>query len=395
MPPGLLGTLTGVPLCGQPQASLGTCSSASQIGSMTVAAGAGSHPFYEKGEVYLTGPYGGAPFGLSIVVPTVAGPFNLGNVVVRARISIDPATTALTVTSDPFPQVIDGIPLRLRTANVTIDRPGFIFNPTNCAQLQVSATIAGAQGSQAQVSAPFAVAGCAGLHFGPTFKVFTSGRTSRKDGASLDARLTFPAGAQSNIAKVKVELPKQLPSELKTLQKACPVGTFEANPAACPEASVIGVVKASTPILPVPLDGPVYFVSHAGEEFPALIAVLQGYGVRVNLAGKTFINKAGITSSTFENVPDVPVNSFELYLPEGPYSALAASRDLCTSKLLMPTLFIAQDGAQLKQNTPITVTGCPKAKTKAKRASAARAKKAAKAARARTAAANARGRSVR
>ena len=364
MPPGLLGTLTGVPLCGGPQASSGTCSAASEIGSMTVAAGPGSHPFYEKGQVYLTESYKGAPFGLSIVVPTVAGPFNLGSVVVRAQINIDPITTALTVTSDPFPQVIDGIPLRLRTANVTIERPGFIFNPTNCAQQQVSATIAGAQGTQVQVSAPFAVSGCAGLHFGPTFKVSTSGKTSRKDGASLDARLTFPTGAQSNVAKVKVELPKQLPSRLTTLQKACPVAIFEANPAACPSASVIGVVKASTPVLPVELAGPVYFVSHAGEEFPALIAVLQGYGVRVDLIGKTFISKAGITSSTFQNVPDVPVSSFELYLPEGPYSALAASGNLCVSKLVMPTLFTAQDGAQLKQETPITVTGCPITKTK-------------------------------
>jgi hypothetical protein len=384
MPPGLLGTLSGIPLCGEPEASSGTCSRASEIGSMTVAAGSGSHPFYEKGEIYLTGPYKGAPFGLSIVVPTVAGPFNLGNVVVRSQINIDPLTAALTVTSDPFPQVIAGIPLRLRTANVTIERPGFIFNPTNCAPQQVSATIAGAQGAQAQVSAPFAVSGCAGLHFGPTFKVSTSGKTSRKDGASLDARVTFPSGAQSNIARVKVDLPKQLPSRLTTLQKACLVATFEANPAACPGASVIGVVKASTPVLPVELTGPVYFVSHAGEEFPDLIAVLQGYGVRVDLIGKTFISKAGITSSTFQNVPDVPVNSFELYLPEGPYSALGANGNLCTSRLVMPTLFTAQDGAQLKQDTPITITGCPKAKTKnAKKAS--KAKKARRAKRASTA----------
>ncbi len=103
------------------------------------------------------------------MVPTVAGPFNLGNVVVRSQIDVNPETAALTVTSDPFPQIIDGIPLRLRTANVTIDRPGFIFNPTNCEQLHVSATISGAQGAQAQVQAPFAVSGCAGLPFGPKF----------------------------------------------------------------------------------------------------------------------------------------------------------------------------------------------------------------------------------
>jgi hypothetical protein len=373
-PPGLLGSLSGVPLCGEPQASLGTCSAGSAIGSMTVAAGAGSHPFYEKGSVYLTGPYKGAPFGLSIVVPTVAGPFNLGNVVVRAQVNVDPSTTALTVTSDPLPQVIDGIPLRLRTANVTVDRPGFIFNPTNCAQQQITATISGAQGAQAHGSAPFAVAGCSGLPFAPKFNVSTSGHTSRANGASLDARLIYPKGAQSNIAKVKVDLPKQLPSRLTTLQKACPAATFEANPASCPSASIVGIARASTPILPVTLTGPAYFVSHGGEAFPNLIVVLQGYGVRIDLVGDTFISKAGITSSTFTNVPDVQVNSFELYLPEGPHSALAANGNLCTQKLTMPTSFIAQDGAQLKQSTKITVTGCKKSKTarRARRARAAR-----------------------
>jgi hypothetical protein len=375
MPAGLLGTLTGIPLCGEPQASLGVCGEASRIGSMTVAAGPGSHPFYEKGEIYLTGPYKGAPFGLSIVVPTVAGPFNLGSVVVRSQINVDPVTTALTVTSDPFPQVIDGIPLRLRTANVTIDRPGFIFNPTNCAQQQITATIAGAQGAQAHVSAPFAVAGCAGLHFGPTFKVSTSGHTSRVDGASLDVKLVYPKGAQSNISHVKVDLPKALPSRLTTLQKACPAATFEANPAACPRASVVGTARASSPVLPVPLVGPAYFVSHGGEAFPNLIVVLEGYGVRIDLVGDTFINRAGITSSTFKNVPDVQVNSFELYLPEGKYSALAANGNLCKQKLVIPTLFTAQDGAQLKQSTKVQVTGCPKA-SKAKAAKRRRAKQA-------------------
>jgi uncharacterized repeat protein (TIGR01451 family) len=357
-PPGLLGTLTGVPLCPEPQASLGTCDSASRIGSMTVAAGPGSHPFYAQGSLYLTGPYKGAPFGLSIVVPTVAGPFNLGNVVVRARINVDPETTALTVTTDPLPQILDGIPLRLRTANVTVDRPGFIFNPTNCAQQQISATIAGAEGAQTQVSVPFAVAGCAGLPFAPKFNVSTSGQTSRIDGASLDARLLYPNGAQSNIAKVKVELPKQLPARLTTLQKACPAATFNTNPASCPQGSIVGIARATTPVLPIGLSGPAYFVSHGGEAFPNLIVVLQGYGVRIDLVGDTFISKAGITSSTFENVPDVQVSSFELYLMQGPDSALAANGNLCKSKLVMPTSFIAQDGAQLKQNTKITVTGC-------------------------------------
>ncbi len=181
-----------------------------------------------------------------------------------------------------------------------------------------------------------------------------------------------PPGAQSNIASVKVELPKQLPSRLTTLQKACTAAQFESNPAGCPAASVIGVAKTVTPILPVTLTGPVYFVSHGGEAFPSLVVVLQGDGVRVDLTAATFISKQGITSSTFKTIPDVPVNTFELYLPEGKYSALAGNGNLCASNLQMPTLFTAQDGAQLKQNTKITVTGCPKAKRKAKKASSAR-----------------------
>ena len=287
-PPGLLGILASVKLCGEPQADLGTCEAESQIGKMTVAAGPGPHPFYEKGEIYLTGPYKGAPFGLSIVVPTVAGPFNLGNVVVRASININPETTALTVTTDPLPQILDGIPLRLRSANVTIDRPKFIFNPTNCAQQPITATISAKQGAQPQVTAPFAVAGCAGLSFHPKFEVSASGRTSRANGGDIVAKLIYPTGPQSAIAKVKVELPKQLPARLTTLQKACPDQVFEANPATCPTASLIGVVKVITPILPVPLSGPVYFVSHGGTAFPNLVIVLQGYGVRVNVLGETF-----------------------------------------------------------------------------------------------------------
>ena len=214
---------------------------------------------------------------------------------------------------------------------------------------------------------PFQATNCATLAFKPTFKVSTSGKTSRANGASLDVTLAYPKaplGTQANIRSVKVDLPKQLPSRLNTLQKACPDKVFESNPAACPEASRVGMAKAVTPILPVPLTGPAYFVSHGGAKFPELIIVLQGYGVTVDLHGETFISKAGITSSTFRSVPDVPVGTFELDLPQGPFSALAAIGDLCKTKLKMPTAFTAANGASIHQNTPITVTGCPKHKTK-------------------------------
>ena len=183
----------------------------------------------------------------------------------------------------------------------------------------------------------------------------------------MTVKLSYPKGAQANISKVKVDLPKQLPSRLTTLQKACTAAQFAANPAGCPAASRVGFAKAITPLIPVPLEGPAYFVSHGGEAFPSLIMVLQGYGVTIDLVGTTFINKAGITSSTFKTVPDQPVGSFELTLPEGPFSALAANGDLCKSKLTMPTAFDAQNGASVHQTTKITVTGCPKTK-KAKKA---------------------------
>ena len=217
------------------------------------------------------------------------------------------------------------------------------------------------------VNDPFQVTDCASLTFKPSFKVSTSGKTSRKEGASLKAKLTYPKtaqGTQANIRSVKVDLPKQLPSRLTTLQKACIDKTFETNPASCPTTSRVGTATAITPILPVPLTGPAYFVSHGGAKFPELIIVLQGYGITVDLQSATFINKAGITSSTFKTVPDQPVTSFELTLPQGKYSALAANGNLCKSKLVMPTAFTAQNGAVIHQNTPITVTHCPKTKVK-------------------------------
>jgi hypothetical protein len=381
-PPGLLGTLANVSLCGEPQAGQGTCGPESLIGHVTVGTGAGSNPYYVMGKVYLTGSYSGAPYGLSFVVPAVAGPLNLGTVVVRAAVSVDPHTAALTVTSEPLPQILQGVPLHIRAVNVTLDRERFIFNPTNCNSMAIRATMTSSLGASYPVATHFQATNCAALSFHPKFSVTTSGKTSRANGASLDARLLeanaggqpilATNGGQANIARVKVELPKALPSRLTTLQKACTAQTFEANPASCPAASLVGYAKATTPLLPVQLIGPAYFVSHGGEAFPSLIVVLQGYGVRVDLIGATFISKKGITSSTFGAVPDVPVSSFELYLPEGPYSALAANGNLCAKKLAMPTEMVGQNGTVIHQSTPIGITGCGKAKVKARKAKVSR-----------------------
>ena len=377
-PPGLSGNLSGVPLCPEPQASQGTCPAASQIGEVTAAAGPGPEPVYTTaGKVFLTGPYHGAPFGLTIDASEHAGPFDLGSgtcdcEVVRAAVAVDRHTAQLTVTSDPLPTIKDGVPLQVKSVDVDVNRPGFMFNPTSCDAMGVSGSMSSIEGMSAAVSSPFQVTNCAALAFQPAFKVVTSGKASKQNGASLDVKLSFPSapqGSEANVRKVKVELPRQLPSRLTTLQKACLAAVFDANPLACPAASIVGYARAITPILPVPLTGPAYFVSHGGEAFPDLVIVLQGYGVTVELTGNTFISKSGVTSSTFATVPDVPVGSFELYLPQGKFSALAANTNLCKMKggLRMPTEFVSQANTVIHQSTPIAVTGCPKAK-KAKKA---------------------------
>jgi hypothetical protein len=380
-PEGLLGMISKVTLCTNAQAEANACPAGSQIGHTTVASGPGPYPLVipqpgqEPAPIYLTEGYEGAPYGLSIVVPLHVGPFVLPTQRVRARIEVDPLTAQLTVTTDPLPQVVAGVPTDLRSIDAVIDKPGFMFNPTGCEPQSFSGTAFGVEGAQTPIGTHFQMGSCRALLFKPNFKAFASGKTSRADGASLGVKIVYPTGelganqasSQSNVKSVKVELPKKLPSRLTTLQKACTAAQFDANPAGCPAASVVGHATAITPVLPVPLSGPAYFVSNGNESFPNLIIVLQGYGVTVHLVGETFISKQGITSSTFKSVPDVPIASFELNLPKGPYSALAANGNLCKAKLKMPTHFVAQNGAELQQSTPITVSGCPKAKKKATR----------------------------
>jgi hypothetical protein len=305
---------------------------------------------------------------------------------------------------DVIPRIIKGIVVHIRSVRVYVNRNDFMLNPTSCDPSALTATVLGdgATGNSVTVNDPFQVADCSSLRFEPKFVVSTSGKTSKAKGASLNVKLTYPANAlgnDSNIKQVKVDLPKQLPSRLTTLQKACTAKTFQENPAKCPPESLIGTAKAVTPVLPVPLEGPVYFVSNGGEAFPNLIIVLQGDNVTIHLVGDTFISKAGITSSTFKTVPDQPITSFELTLPEGKFSALAANGNLCAvtktvtvkkkvtikvkgrkktetrkvnetqaTSLAMPTEFVGQNGATIHQVTPVSVTGCAKAvKAKAKK----------------------------
>jgi len=414
LPPGLEGLISSVPLCQEAQANAGACGPASQIGETTVSAGVGGDPYtLAGGKVYLTEKYEGAPFGLAIVTPVKAGPLDLEDtpenhpacdcLVVRAKIEVDPQTAQLTIATGSgvatgtggIPSIIDGIPLQIRDLNITIGRAGFVFNPTDCASLSIAGTIAGDEGATASVSSPFRVANCASLKFVPKLTASTSGRTSRQIGASLHVKLAYPKAPQANLASVKVDLPKQLVSRLATLQGACLASVFEQNSAACPATSRVGTASVSTPVLPVRMSGPAYFVSHGGKRFPELIVVLQGDGVTFDLHGETLIDSAGVTSTTFRTIPDVPVQTFELNLPEGSGSALAANGKLCQTArtvtvakrvevrvhgrlrivtrrmkkkvggLEMPTALTAHNGAVIHQNTPISVTGCPTARPKA------------------------------
>ena len=390
LPAGLVANLTGVPFCSEAAIALArvksgaqeeaepSCPVASQIGHILAGAGVGQVLAYTEGKIYMAGPFEGAPFSLVVVTAAKVGPFDLGTVVVHLPLQIDPVSAAVSVpagVADQIPHIIDGIVIHVRDVRVYIDKPNFTLNPTSCARMAFSATVIGSGASftnpadddPVTVSDPFQAADCASLAFKPTFKVSTSGKTSKVNGASLTVKLTYPKaplGTQANIAKVKVELPKRLPSRLTTLQKACTETVFDANPAGCPAGSVVGTATAVTPIIPVPLTGPAYFVSHGGAKFPELIIVLEGYGVTLDLHGETFISKTGITTSTFATVPDAPVGSFELKLLQGPHSALAANGNLCNANLTLPTIFTAQNGATLHQNTKITVTECPKHKHK-------------------------------
>lgn len=358
LPPGLVGKIPTVPLCGEPQAAAGQCAPSSQIGTTSVSVGSGPTPLTLAGLVYLTGPYAGAPYGLSVVVPAEkVGPFNYGRIVTRAAITVDPYTARITVSSQ-LPTIVGGVPLRLKGLTVNVNRPNFTVNPSNCGALDTTTALTSTFGTTQSLSTPFKSTGCDALAFTPKLTASTNAKTSRANGAILVVKVGYPSGPQANIKSVVVSLPKQLPSRLSTLNHACPQAIFAANPAACPAKSSVGTATVTTPVLPGKLTGPAMFVSHGGAAFPDLDFVLKGDGVTVILIGNTNITHA-ITTSSFAAVPDVPVSSFEVRLPTGRNSVLTAVGSVCKKSLVMPTTITAQNGKTIKQRTKIAVGGCP------------------------------------
>jgi hypothetical protein len=359
LPAGLMANLSTIPLCGEAEAAAGTCPQSSEMGTATIAAGAGLDPEYLGGRVYLTGPYGGAPYGLSIVIPGSVGPFDLGTVVVRGRIAVDVADARLTIATNPFPTVLEGIPLRMKNLNLDIDRPGLMINPTECTPQAIGGTVNSTAGAGAAVSAPFRLSGCSTLLFAPKLAAATpAGASSRGDGAGFDVKVTSPPGAHANLASLTVDLPKPLKPRLTAVQRACTAATFAVNPGACPPGSVVGKATVDTPIQSSPLTGPVYLVFYRGVKYPKLVMVLQGGGMEIQLTGALNVGK-GISSTAFGSLPDIPMSLFELDLSKGGNSVLGATENLCSKRRTMPYVTVGQNGARTQGDVGITVAGCP------------------------------------
>ncbi|HTX01536.1 MAG TPA: hypothetical protein VMD59_22315, partial [Acidimicrobiales bacterium] len=370
LPPGLIGSIASVPVCPPAQAASGGCTSASAIGTATVSAGAGAQQLSLTGTVYLTGPYDGDPFGISIIVPADVGPFQLGDVNVQAGVGIDP-TSARLVLSGSLPEVYDGVALHVTAVTIAITRPSFLFNPTNCGVLSINGTLGGSAGPFAgfttpvgaseTLSVPFQVTNCSTLPFSPGISASTSAKTSGANGAGLAVTITQPPG-QANLRSVSLTLPKLLPARYATISQACPYATFAANPASCPAGSIVGTGTAATPVLAGGLSGNVYVVDQATVGLPTLDLVLTGDGVSFTIVGTIALTSSGLTTGTFNSIPDVPISSFALQLPSGPHSALAAGGSLCPGPLQMPVALTAQSGATESRTVAVTVAGCAPAR---------------------------------
>ena len=316
-----------------------SCPASSHLGTVTVGAGAGPAPYYVKGDAYLAGPYKSAPLSLAIITPAVAGPFDLGTVVVRAPLYIDPETAQGTVKST-FPTILQGIPLDVRSIAVSIDRQDFTLNPTSCEAKAVTGEAISTQGQSAALSNRFQVGGCANLGFKPGLSLKLVGGTKRGAHPSLKATVTYPkAGAYSNIAFAQVALPHSEFLDQGHIGTVCTRVQFAA--AACPAKSVYGYAKAITPLFDQPLEGPVYLRS-SNNQLPDLVAALNGQ-VNVVLAGKNDSIHGGLRN-TFEAVPDAPVSKFTLTLKGAKKGLLQNSTDICAGTHKANARFVAHNG---------------------------------------------------
>jgi hypothetical protein len=380
-PPGLAAKIKGVAKCPSAAAATGACPASSRIGTATTTAGAGSEPYRLSGPVYFTGAYKGAPFGMVAAIRAIAGPYDLGTVVVRQAIHVDPEDASLSVVSDPLPQIVEGVPIRLRTVDVTLDRRNFTYNPTSCGAKQVGSRLHSIQGTVADRSARMDFDRCARLGFAPKLKMALTGvrQLERGKHPGLSARLTQPV-SQANIASARVVLPKSLALDPANARSVC--GFEAAKQAKCPAKTRIGTAVARSPVLNKPLRGPVYFVQGiridptTGAQIrtlPSLLAKLGGE-IRVNLRATTDVARGRLVS-TFANVPDAPVTRFDLKLKGGKGGVLAATGRprICGRRQVAATRVDGHNGKRSAQRRAKVATPCKKAKrlrAKAKRRAA-------------------------
>jgi hypothetical protein len=347
LPKGVLAKLAGVPECAEAAAAAGTCGAESQVGTVKVGAGAGTSPFYVRnGRAYLTGPYHGAPLGLDFVVPAVAGPLDLGLVNVRAAVFVDPTTTQVTVKSDALPQILSGIPLRLRSVQLGIDRKEFMVNPTSCDPTTVDSRVDSTEGTVAPLADRFQAAGCGGLAFAPKLALSVKGKTRRAAHPAFKAVLT-PATGQANISRASVSLPPTEYLENAHIRTVCTRAQYDAGPgggAECPTASIYGTAKAWTPLLDQPLEGPVYLRS-SDHKLPDLVASLGGQ-IHIDLDGRIDSVHRRIRD-TFEMVPDAPVSRFVLEMQGGKKGLLVNNTQLCDTTPRGTAVFTGQNGTQV------------------------------------------------
>jgi hypothetical protein len=363
MPQGILARVKGVPQCAPANAALGTCDASTRVGTVTTGAGAGSHPFFLDGKAYWAGPYKGAPFSLVIAVPAVAGPFDLGTVVVRSAVHIDRHTAQAKVVADPFPTVLQGIPLQIRDVRVRIDRTRFFLNPTSCKEKTIHGTVGSTEGSTAHVSKRFQVGDCASLRFRPRLSLRVGGKGRTRAGGSTPLVATLRLGrGQSAIKSASVQLPLVYNGRLDVINDACTQAEFEANAAKNCANAKTGVAIARTPLLAKPLKGSVYFVEHPGRGLPHMVVALRGE-VDVDLVSKIRIPRSNKLGTVFASIPDVPVTSFKLKLFAGKNGSIGTTANLCSRKARRATAsvkFVGHNGDRLAQRQRLKIAGCGK-----------------------------------
>jgi hypothetical protein len=363
LPPGVSAKLAGVGLCNGAAAETGDCPASSRVGSATVATGPGPSPLWlpqpDKDPIvaYLSGPYKGAPYSLVIKTPAQVGPFDLGVVITRAGIYVDPNTAQATVRSDPLPQILEGVLIVYRTIQVDVDRPEFALNPTNCVPMAVGARVTSIQGAIANPSFRFQVGGCRGLDFKPQLSMRLFGKTNRGAHPRFQATLKAHSG-DANIARAQVSLPRSEFLDQAHIRTICTRVQFAADE--CPPGSIYGYARAFTPLLDQPLEGPVYLRS-SDHLLPDLVVALHGQ-VDVDLAGRIDSVKGGIRT-TFEGVPDAPITKFVLTMQGDKKGLLVNSRNLCETSSHSLAEFDGQNGKRTTLQ-PLLQNSCKKAQGK-------------------------------